>query len=191
MIKVQVDGKRLQGLGKQAGVRALRAAGVRAINLTMAEVRKVAIKNVSAASGVKPSILSKGIRVTMRARQTSTASILRMLTQGISLIHFDPQIREIQTRRGLRLGVSISIAGKRELVPGGFVATMRSGHEGIFKRKGGPRLPIKEQFTVKFAELFGSSENMTAMHQHARNTYQRHFEEQLKMEIEKADLVGK
>lgn len=42
-----------------------------------------------------------------------------------------------QTKRGARVGA--------HAFPGAFVATMRSGHVGIFKRKGQPRLPIKEQ----------------------------------------------
>jgi hypothetical protein len=34
--------------------------------------------------------------------------------------------------------------GKRTLVKGAFVATMKSGHVGIFRREGKARLPIKE-----------------------------------------------
>jgi hypothetical protein len=46
-----------------------------------------------------------------------------------------------QTKQGVTVEVN---RGKRTLVKGSFVATMQSGHEGIFRRRGKARLPIEE-----------------------------------------------
>ncbi len=46
------------------------------------------------------------------------------------------------TRRGVTVGVNK--AGGRTLLEDAFVARMPSGHRGIFRRKAGPRLPIRE-----------------------------------------------
>ena len=47
--------------------------------------------------------------------------------------------------RQTKTGVSVEVnTGKRTLVAGAFVATMKSGHRGVFKRMGKARLPIKE-----------------------------------------------
>jgi hypothetical protein len=50
-----------------------------------------------------------------------------------------------QTKRG----VTANTGQGRQLYPSAFIARMQSGHVGVFKRKGTPRLPI--------AELHGAS----------------------------------
>jgi hypothetical protein len=40
--------------------------------------------------------------------------------------------------------VGLPVRGKRALLKGAFVATMKSGHVGIFRREGKARLPIEE-----------------------------------------------
>ena len=47
--------------------------------------------------------------------------------------------------RQTKQGVSVEVnRGKRTLLKGAFVATMKSGHVGIFRRQGKTRLPIEE-----------------------------------------------
>lgn len=64
--------------------------------------------------------------------------------------------------RQVRRGVSVQVKrrGGRKVVRGAFIARMRSGHEGVFRRQveGGkrvPRLPIKELFSTSPAEVIG------------------------------------
>lgn len=54
-------------------------------------------------------------------------------------------------------GVKVTVKkGGRTLLPHVFIATMKSGHEGVFGRVGSARLPIKERYTISVAEMFGS-----------------------------------
>lgn len=47
--------------------------------------------------------------------------------------------------RQAKRGVSVEVnRGKRTLIKGAFVATMKSGHKGVFRRRGKARLPIDE-----------------------------------------------
>jgi hypothetical protein len=46
-----------------------------------------------------------------------------------------------QTKKGVSVEVN---RGKRTLIAGSFVATMKSGHRGVFRRTGKARLPIDE-----------------------------------------------
>ena len=49
--------------------------------------------------------------------------------------------------RQTKAGVSVQVnQGKRSVIRSAFVATMRSGHRGIFIRRGSARLPIVERF---------------------------------------------
>ena len=52
-------------------------------------------------------------------------------------------IRTTQGARGVRY--RIVKGGKREFIEHGFIARMKSGHRGVFKRKRGTRLPIQEK----------------------------------------------
>ena len=64
---------------------------------------------------------------------------------------------EYPYRQGRR-GVSVTInKGKRVLVKGAFASIMRSGHEGIFRRKGKARLPIHELFSSRVVDPFKDS----------------------------------
>jgi hypothetical protein len=49
---------------------------------------------------------------------------------------------------------TVDTGSGREPATGGFVATMPSGHRGIFRRTGPRRLPIKQQYGPSIAELF-------------------------------------
>ena len=58
--------------------------------------------------------------------------------------------------RQVKSGVSVEVnVGRRKLVRSAFVATMKSGHEGIFKRRGKKRLPIAEAFSTRISDVFG------------------------------------
>lgn len=57
-----------------------------------------------------------------------------------------------QTKRGV--SVTINAAGGRKLIKSAFVARMRSGHVGVFRREGGKRLPIREAYTTRLSDVF-------------------------------------
>ena len=57
-----------------------------------------------------------------------------------------------QTKRGVT--VVIRKGGSRTLIPGAFLATMKSGHVGVFTRVGKARLPIQERFGPKISNAF-------------------------------------
>ena len=54
-----------------------------------------------------------------------------------------------QTKRG----VSYNLGGRKTLA-GAFIATMPTGHEGVFMRKGANRLPIQERFGPSLGHVF-------------------------------------
>ena len=59
-------------------------------------------------------------------------------------------------------GVSYQIkkGGGRKTIKSAFTATMMSGHEGVFKRKGEARFPIAEKFGPSIGMVFESSESL-------------------------------
>jgi hypothetical protein len=66
-----------------------------------------------------------------------------------------------QTKRGVSVLVN---KGKRKLVRGAFLATMKSGHTGVFRREGKQRLPIKHALSSRVSDVFhdaGRAEGVT------------------------------
>lgn len=59
-----------------------------------------------------------------------------------------------QTRRGVVVEVN---RGVRRLVRGAFLARLKSGHLGVFRRRGKGRLPIDQGFTTTIADVFTDS----------------------------------
>jgi len=64
----------------------------------------------------------------------------------------------------LKAGVKYQQAETRQrvLIRSAFTATMSSGHQGVFKRKGSDRLPISELFGPSLAGLYGGAEDLAA-----------------------------
>jgi hypothetical protein len=84
--------------------------------------------------------------------------------------------------RQTKAGVSFRIkrTGGRKQLGGSFVAKMRSGHVGVYRRKGKARLPIEEQFTIGLPKMFMARRTIAALDKIVRDR----FPERLKHEIE-------
>lgn len=145
----------LEALGKEAP-----RASMRAINRTLQSVNTQAVRGIAGDLG----ILQKHVRDTLRIYRANTNN-LRGSLQGtgrrIPLIDFKARGPEPSRGRGAVTAIS---KGTRKPYPGAFIATMRSGHRGVFVRKGasvkksrgawGFNLPIKELFGPSVPYIF-------------------------------------
>lgn len=88
--------------------------------------------------------------------------------------------------RQTRKGVSVSInKGTRKLIQGAFVATMKSGHTGVFVRRGSARLPIKELFTTKLTDVFENEDVVPELYSKARSVFVESFSRLTKLEFDR------
>lgn len=88
--------------------------------------------------------------------------------------------------RQVRKGVAVTInVGARKVIAHAFVATMKSGHKGVFLRAGKARLPIKEAFTTKVSDVFGDAGLIPAVQHRARDVFRASFERLLPIELGK------
>lgn len=120
---------------KRATVRALRKAGSTALR----DMRSESSKRIRQRKRIKASYIGQALRL-RRPKGSDIAS----MTWAVE-VSGDPVPLIAYPHRAVSRGVSVEVnRGKRTLIPGAFVAAMRSGHEGIFKRRGRARLPIDE-----------------------------------------------
>jgi hypothetical protein len=137
-----------------AGVKdgAVRAATA-AVNRTAQTGRTIIVRRLVKELNLK----SRQVRDTITIRKASfekPEAVIRISKKPIPLIEF-PGTRQAPA------GVSVQVRkGKREVLSGTFIATMKSGHRGVFERrrlagaKRAGRLPIKERMGPTPMETF-------------------------------------
>ena len=113
-----------------------RAAAL-ALNRTANTVRSTAVKSIAADMGIKQKAVRKGLFKIKRA----TVSRLRAEVPGSSKRIPVIDLGARQTGQG----ITYQHGRQRKTILGAFIARMRSGHTGVFKRRGIKRLPIDER----------------------------------------------
>lgn len=138
-ISVKWDRSQIAALGtgplKGALKRALRKAGSTALR----DMRSEASKRIRARKRIKPRYISRALTL-RRPRGGDVGGMewaVDVSGEAVPLVAYPHR----QTKKGVSVEVN---RGKRTLVKGAFITTMRSGHEGVFKRRGKARLPIQE-----------------------------------------------
>ena len=126
---------------------------MRAINRTAASEKTQAKRAIAADTGIKAGDVDKALTV---AKATPEVAFATVTASGrrLPLIAFNA--RGPEPSRGRGRGVSYRLPGGRGRVPTAFIATMRSGHRGVFTRTrlAGPRLPILELFGPSLPLVF-------------------------------------
>lgn len=146
---------------KAALRRALSKAGATALR----DMRSEAVKRIRARKAICPKYISRALTLS-RPRGGDIAGMewaLNVSGKPVPLIAYPHRVARGKTgKRGMgprsQGGLIVQVnVGKQTVLRGAFVATMRNGHEGIFRRRGAARLPIHE--------LFGSRPVDALLHQ--------------------------
>jgi hypothetical protein len=133
---------------EQIGNRSARAALSRSIGRAAITVRKEARDIAAKEVNVAKRDINGVVNITRKPTASSLVGEVRIKNKAIALADY---LGERQTKKGVT--VKVSRRGGRKLIPRAFIATMKSGHRGIFWRKKGSgptglagRLPIDELF---------------------------------------------
>lgn len=89
---------------------------------------------------------------------------LKYSGEPVPLAEYAPR----QTAKGTTIEVN---PGQRKLVRHAFIATMASGHKGVFIRTEKSRLPIKELFSTNIAEYFSARSVITPIEEQAKTRF--------------------
>lgn len=116
-------------------------ATARALNRAGTTMRAVMAREISRDTGLKVGTVKNELIVT---NATPAKTSVRVSVSGarIPLIEFNA--RGPEPSRGRGRGVTARLKGGRGRYPHAFISTMRSGHRGVFQRRGSGRLPIDE-----------------------------------------------
>lgn len=137
-------------------------AVTRAINRTLTTVRAAAAREVAEDIGVPVRQVTERMDIT-KATFNRLAGRIRISGTRIPLVELRPAGPE--PSRGKGRGVSYSLGGQRRRIHQAFLATMRSGHRGVFRREpGAGRLPIIELRGPSIPRVAGKKAIRDAMH---------------------------
>jgi hypothetical protein len=145
--KVDVE-RALKRLG--ATTAEAKKAVVRALNKTIVTARATAATKIRT-SGFKvgTSTIKKHLRIVRASGADQPIMVaIRSIGSPLPLASFDVRPRPSRSGNGFRRpagGVFATVLGKQYGGTDFFYARMPSGHIGVFKRDGRPRLPINEQ----------------------------------------------
>lgn len=121
----------------------------RALNRSIASGRTFMAREIAKDMGLKVSTVRDRIRL-VEARPGQESARLEASLKRIPLIDFGA--RGPEPSRGRGKGVTARTRAKR--YPNAFIATMHSGHRGVFRRVVTKRLPIVELFERSIGYVF-------------------------------------
>lgn len=123
-------------------------ATVSALNKTIAQAKTQASTDLRQMYNIKKSDIDSTMSI-RKATQNSLFAVLRTTGKRIGLAKFGA--------RQVARGVSVMVKkGARKVIRTKFIATMKSGHIGVYGRKGRERLPIIERSGPSVPQLFAS-----------------------------------
>jgi hypothetical protein len=160
---------------------ALSKAGGDAIRSTAAESNRM----VRRWKRMKVAALKKALPLTFPGTKEIARLAWRMDVSGALVPVSAYPLR--QTRKGISVAIN---TGARSFIRSAFVATMRSGHRGVFLRDGKGRLPIKEAFTTRVSDVFRDEGFIPAVHAKAAKTFASSFARLMPLEVAKMRAKG-
>jgi hypothetical protein len=175
------DRKGLAGLKTPRMTRAIARALGKAGSTALRDMRSEASKRIRQRKRLKSGIVAKALRMRRPRKATIDGAEWAVDVSG------KPVPLSAYPHRQTRKGVSVEVnRGKRTLIQSAFVATMRSGHEGVFVRRGAKRLPIKELLGSRPVDALLHEGEAEAVSARGARSFSATFERVLPLEVDKA-----
>ena len=145
-VSMTLDVSDARALFKRLGSR-MPAVISRSINRAAKSARTAMTKAVREDVGLTAKVVRDAIVFTPARAGRDPRAKLTISKKRIPLIKF-------KARQLKRAGVKANLKGGARTYPGAFIATMRSGHRGVFKRTTAARLPITQLHGPSLAKVF-------------------------------------
>lgn len=149
-LEAQFGGPGLRLFGDKLLDRALLKAAVSAGNDAVRTAQAGSTRGVRDKKRFKAGAVKRGTPIIWPRNKTDLHALEWRLEASGAPVRLGDVPRR-QTKRGVVVEVN---RGVRRLVRGAFIARLKSGHVGVFRRRGKTRLPIDEGFTSTIADVF-------------------------------------
>lgn len=138
MLDVSVDWRmaEVQRLASRLSSKRLHQSLSVAVNGAARSVRSKSASLIAKESGLRKKDVTPALMIRPYSKPSTLSATVRGSGAPLPLIRFKAKQQ--------KKGVKASAWGNAKLYPGTFIATMKSGHTGVFARTSRKRLPIKE-----------------------------------------------
>lgn len=168
--------KYMSGVGKS-----INRATYRSINKTLTKTNSRFKKAVSKDTGLTAKAIGKRFRVRKATSTNFNGNVSMGTKYGVSLDNFKPKVKIIRKSNRKYKGVTVKIGKQaRAVVPGGFLATVKSGKSLVLARTTANRYPVK---TVKHDIYEAAETHRAALKSFAQDEYKKQFNDQIKYEL--------
>lgn len=149
-----------------------------ALNKTITSLRTQTRREIQQRIKLKGQVINRGLKINRAqhkkfATQTPQAS-LTVNHNPVPLIHY-------QARQTKRKGISVNVKGQRKYLPKAFIATMRSGHRGVFQRDTNKRLPIRELYSTRLTDIVNNPQLIASIAKQAQQRFKIELERAIKL----------
>ena len=155
-------------------------AASRGINKTLVTVNAQAARDIKQDIGGKLSI--SDIKASLSVYK-ATMKVLYVAVQAkgkrLPIIKLDPGASQDGT------GVNYKMGKGRGHIDHAFIATVKTGHRGVFKRKTRSRLPIQELYGPSLPKVFANYTILQAMQKTAESRWPTVFQQEINYELSK------
>ena len=175
MLEIKFDDEKLKQVQRvlRDFPKALPKVMSRGLNRTAISARTQISRSLAKRIGLKIKDV-RGMLALQRASYSNWRSAVRISGKRFGLIKFGAR----QTKKG----VTYKKGRKRILIRHAFVATMKTGHRGVFMRKGPGRLPIKELRGPSLSQVYkGSREEVNRIQIESAARLQKNIHDQVNL----------
>lgn len=194
IVSVKIDG--LKEAMAMFDPKKVERAAASALKKVAQQARTEASSTIRERFNIKKADVDKKIEVKQVNRNSLTATLL-ITGRGISLTYFGAKERrgpKVISRKGIKIlkrqpkgtqGVQVTIMkdGKVTTLPHAFIATMKSGHIGVFIRKGKGRTPIIEKALVSIPTLFQQKTVMERVERRINEQWPKVFQQEMNHQL--------
>jgi hypothetical protein len=185
--------------GVQVTEKVLQQASVSALNKSVVSVRAALVDAIFTEYNLKKKDIRAELNVRRADAKSLEAEIYGSGSPGVPLYGFSPTPKRSPSTRRLKSGAyspktGISVAvkrGSRKKIAGAFIATMKSGHVGVFWRKGKKtgRTPVEELYGPSPIKLASQDKYQTMLDKLATELMDKNFAHEAEYYMQKAGLL--
>lgn len=200
MPTVKVEIKGLKEAMAMFDPKKVERAAASALKKVAQQARTEASSSIRERFNLKKGDVDKKIEVKQgRQDRSALTATLYITGRGISLTYFGAKERrgpKVISRKGIKVlkrqpkgaqGVQVKIMkdGKVTSLPNAFIATMKSGHVGVYIRPGKGRTPIIEKGLVSIPTLFQQKTVMERVEQRINEQWPKVFQQEMNYQLTK------
>jgi hypothetical protein len=166
----------LHGLQKQV----IPLATSRAINKTSQAAKSAAVKLIAKDMGIKQKDVRTSITL-LKASRIKLQAVVQARGKRLPIIKLDPHATQSN------IGVTYKAQnGQRKQIAGAFIATMKTGHRGVYKRvPGAKRLPIMELHGPSIPHVFCQAKITQSLEETVNTRWSVIFEHEIQFELQR------